>query len=189
MQARLLRVLQEREVRPVGSNKVIPIDVRIIAATNKTLAEEMRGGMFRSDLFYRLNILKLKVPPLRSRGADCGLLIEHFMARSGRQYGKRTAIGDEALERLLRYDWPGNIRELENIVERLIVLADGLISSDDVARCLEPTGSPDSRDSMDRVRCDHILKVLAECGGNRTRTAQRLGISRTHLWRVLKSME
>jgi len=191
IQARLLRVLQEREVRPLGSNKVIPVDVRIIAATNKTLAEEVRDGAFRADLFYRLNILKLKVPPLRLRDADCRELVDHFLDKNFQRLGKRASITGDALRLLLGYGWPGNIRELENVVERLVVLADGDIGECDVARCLEDLAGADAcpEETIGKIRSDHIRKVLAECGGNRTRAAERLGISRTHLWRLLKSME
>jgi PAS domain S-box-containing protein len=191
IQARLLRVLQEREVRPLGSNKVIPIDVRIIAATNRTLAEEVRKGAFRSDLFYRLNILKLKVPPLRLRDSDCRELVGHFLDKHSRQQGRRITIAGDALKLLLRYDWPGNIRELENMVERLVVLVDGEIGRCDVERCLDDLSEAVtcSGETIGEIRRDHILKILDECGGNKTRTSERLGISRTHLWRLLKSME
>ena len=189
VQARLLRVLQEREVRPLGSNKVIPVDVRIVAATNKTLAHEVRNGSFRADLFYRLNILKLKVPPLRERGQDCEDLIQHFFQENSNKFSKKLDFEKSAKRHLLKYHWPGNIRELENIIERLVVLADNIINEGDVVRCLEDMTEASSLQGLDigQIKNEHILKVLAECGGNKTLASQRLGISRTHLWRILKA--
>ncbi len=189
VQARLLRVLQEREVRPLGSNKVIPVDVRIVAATNKTLAHEVRNGSFRADLFYRLNILKLKVPPLRERGQDCEELIQHFFQENSNKFSKNLDFEKNAIRHLLKYHWPGNIRELENIIERLIVLADDVVTESNVVRCLEDMSEVSSLQGLDieQIKHEHILKVLTECGGNKTRASQRLGISRTHLWRILKA--
>lgn len=189
LQAALLRVIQEREVRPVGSNKVIPIDVRIIAATNKDLLQEIQKGAFRRDLYYRLNILKLKVPALRERKEDIKLLSRYFVSKISLKYKKVVSITEGALDRLQRYSWPGNIRELENIIESLIVLADDIITEAQVDELIGENVEEDAenKDSLEIIKSKHILKVLSECGGNQTLAAKRLGISRTHLWRLINN--
>lgn len=189
LQAALLRVIQEREVRPVGSNKVIPIDVRIIAATNKDLLQEIQKGAFRRDLYYRLNILKLKVPALRERKEDIKLLSRYFVSKISLKYKKVVNITEGALDRLQRYSWPGNIRELENIIESLIVLADDIITEAQVDELIGENVEEDAenKDSLEIIKSKHILKVLSECGGNQTLAAKRLGISRTHLWRLINN--
>ncbi len=189
LQAALLRVIQEREVRPVGSNKVIPIDVRIIAATNKDLLQEIQKGAFRRDLYYRLNILKLKVPALRERKEDIKLLSRYFVSKISLKYKKVVNITEGALDRLQRYSWPGNIRELENIIESLIVLADDIITEAQVDELIGENveEDADNKDSLEIIKNKHILKVLSECGGNQTLAAKRLGISRTHLWRLINN--
>lgn len=189
LQVALLRVIQEREVRPVGSNKVIPIDVRIIAATNKDLLQEIQKGAFRRDLYYRLNILKLKVPALRERKEDIKLLSRYFVSKISLKYKKVVNITEGALDRLQRYSWPGNIRELENIIESLIVLADDIITEAQVDELIGENVEEDAenKDSLEIIKNKHILKVLSECGGNQTLAAKRLGISRTHLWRLINN--
>ncbi|WP_331704475.1 sigma-54 interaction domain-containing protein [Tepidanaerobacter acetatoxydans] len=189
LQVALLRVIQEREVRPVGSNKVIPIDVRIIAATNKDLLQEIQKGAFRRDLYYRLNILKLKVPALRERKEDIKLLSRYFVSKISLKYKKVVSITEGALDRLQRYSWPGNIRELENIIESLIVLADDIITEAQVDELIGENVEEDAenKDSLEIIKNKHILKVLSECGGNQTLAAKRLGISRTHLWRLINN--
>lgn len=192
LQARLLRVLQEKEIRPIGSNKVLPINVRIIAATNKNLFNEVKKGTFRSDLYYRLNILKLNVPALIERKDDIQLLSKHFIEIISTKYKKNIVMTDEAQYELVEYHWPGNIRELENIIERLIVLSDGTITVGHVEEVIheyDETDSPShSSDLLETVKNNHILKILSECKGNQTQAANRLGISRTHLWRILKDL-
>jgi PAS domain S-box-containing protein len=194
LQARLLRVIQEREVMPVGSNKVIPIDIRIIAATNKNLLQEIEKGNFRSDLYYRLNILKLQVPALRGRKDDIKLLSTYFADKIASKYNKQVKISIDALDKLQRYNWPGNIRELDNIIERLVVLNDSIITGEQVedilfeqAEPIEPEKIDNNIDSLEEVKERHINRILSECEGNQTLAANRLGISRTHLWRIINN--
>jgi two-component system, NtrC family, response regulator AtoC len=123
LQAKLLRVLQEREVRPIGADHPVPVDVRVIASTNKDLEEEVAKGMFRQDLFYRLQVIPIVVPPLRTRRSDIPLLVNHFLQQSNRRYGIAVEISTDAMVYLWEYDWPGNVRQLENIVEQLVILS------------------------------------------------------------------
>lgn len=187
-QARLLRVIQEREVRPLGSNKVIPIDVRIIAAANKDLLKEIEKGNFRSDLYYRLNILSIKVPTLMERRDDIGIIFKHFLNIMCSRFNKVVKISEKAINILKEYNWPGNIRELENITERLVILSEDKITDELVK---EELGDfmhyrDENESSLEHLKQNQILKVLSECKGNQTLAAQKLGISRTHLWRLLK---
>ncbi|MCI2040358.1 MAG: sigma 54-interacting transcriptional regulator [Clostridium luticellarii] len=197
LQGKLLRVIQEREVRPVGSNRVIPIDIRIIAATNKNLLIEVENGKFRRDLYYRLDVLRLKVPSLRDRGKDdIKLLSSYFEDKISSRYNKKSVkISNDALDKLQHYHWPGNIRELENIIESLVVLNDSVITGEDVEKIIDEKlegknseceeNNSDHTDDLEEVKKRHINKVLDECRGNRTLAASRLGISRTQLWRIL----
>ena len=196
LQAMLLRVLQEREVRPVGSNKVIPIDIRIIAATNKNLLQEVEKGNFREDLYYRLNILKLRVPTLRERKNDVTRLSKYFVDKISTKYNKFLEVSPKALELLESYDWPGNIRELENIIERLVVLNDDIITEEATREIFDEQagGNPyswqenhEDVDSLEEVKKKHIYKILTQCNGNQTLAASKLGISRTHLWRIMNN--
>jgi transcriptional regulator with PAS, ATPase and Fis domain len=192
-------VLQEREIRPVGSNKVIPVDIRIITATNKNLLMEIEKGNFRSDLYYRLNILKLQVPALRDRKGDIKLLSTYFVSKISSTDNKTVKISEDALYKLQGYSWPGNIRELENAIERLVVLNNDLITVEDVeemmdenagdGNCKNIYNNEESMDSLEEVKMRHIHKVLAECGDNQTLAADRLGISRTHLWRIINNYQ
>jgi len=189
MQVKLLRVLQEKEVRRVGGTKNIVVDVRLVAATNKDLEEEVSQGAFREDLFYRLNVIRLALPPLRERRDDIPVLIEHFYQKITGKSGLK--VGDQALRRLLDYNWPGNIRELENVIERCIVLGQGDELGED---CLpanlqaEPLSSegqvmqiPDSGLDIDAylggIEKDILLKALDKTGGVRKKAAELLGIS------------
>ncbi|MFW5951586.1 MAG: sigma-54-dependent transcriptional regulator [Gemmatimonadota bacterium] len=192
LQVKLLRALQEREVVPVGSTKPVDIDVRIIAATNRDLEEEMRRGTFRSDLYYRLNVISLHMPPLRDRPDDVPLLADHFLARVAGQNGP-LRIDDDALDRLRAYDWPGNVRELENALERAAVLADdGVIALDHLPdRVVEPpperlvadrsTANP----TLETIERAYILWVLETADGNKARAAEVLGIDPSTLYRKL----
>lgn len=195
LQSRLLRVLQEREVRPVGSNKVIPIDIRVITATNKNLLQEVEKGNFRNDLYYRLNILKLQVPSLRERREDIKLLSEHFVSKISSGYRKVISISKGALDELQNYSWPGNIRELENVIERLVVLNESIITEGQVKEIIDEQLEEKNYEKTDRnyeyvdlleeVKKRHIYRILSECNDNQTLAAKRLGISRTHLWRIV----
>jgi two-component system response regulator AtoC len=205
LQAKLLRVLQEEEVRPVGDAKSRKVDVRVIAATARELEQDVAAGRFREDLFYRLNVVRVKVPPLRERKQDIPLLADHFLARFREQLGRPVrTIDDDALERLLAYRWPGNARELENVIERAVILAEGERLTarelpEGVARAsaggagAEADGampSDDSDLSLRRARRamerDWIVRALRACQGNRTHAARRLQISHRALLYKLK---
>lgn len=187
-QTTLLRVIQEMEVRPLGSDRVVPIDIRIIAATNRRLKQEVNIGNFRSDLYYRLNVLYLSIPPLRSRKEDIPHFVRHFIGHNSAKLGKGISISQEAMTALADYPWPGNIRELQNAIERLCVTCDLKIDAAlvldtlDEYACDNLTGS----DRIDCMRRNHVLEVLKQCGDNKKAAAEKLGISRTTLWRELK---
>lgn len=187
-QTTLLRVIQEMEVRPLGSDKVIPIDIRIIAATNKRLKQEVDEGKFRSDLYYRINILRIHIPPLLFRKDDIPLLSRHFISQNTAKLGKRLSITPKAMAAFKAYNWPGNIRELQNVIERLCVTCDLKIDEDLVVDALDECGPYDLQNSelIDFLKMSHILKVLRQCGNNKMLTAKTLGISRTTLWREIK---
>ncbi len=195
MQAKLLRALQEREVRRVGENHQRPIDVRVVAATNRPLAEEVAAGRFRKDLYYRLRVVELTVPPLRERREDIVPLARVFLVDAARQLG-RTApgLGAEVADQLQRYDWPGNVRELRNAMERVVALSRGAhVELEDLpedVRVALPVSSPTGQvRTLEELEREYILAVLARNGGNRTRTARELGIGATTLYRKLKSYE
>jgi len=180
MQAKLLRVLQEREVRRVGEALPRPVDVRVISATNKEMQKEVEAGRFREDLYYRLNVVPLTIPPLRERRGDIPLLARHFLERAYKQHGgKPLQLSAGAMKRLMEYDWPGNVRELENTVERATVLADGAeIDSGDLGLPQFTTRTLfESGITLDEFERRLVLKTLDEVGGNRTRAAERLGVS------------
>ncbi len=192
LQARLLRTLQEGTIRRVGANEAIPVDVRVVAATNKDLEGAVKAGRFREDLYYRLNVVSIRIPPLRERREDVPLLAEHFAAKHGRGKG---AISAEARELLVAYDWPGNVRELENVVARALALnPSGVVVRADLpdrllARPAEPgRGLPlpaGFRPPLDELSRRYAVLVLGECGGNKTRAAELLGIDRKTLYRIL----
>jgi two-component system response regulator HydG len=190
VQAKLLRAVQERKISRVGSHRVITVDVRIIAATNRDLIQAIRSGSFREDLFYRLNVVSIQIPPLRQRKKDIEPLIAHFLAKYNRQL-KKTVQGftPEAMELMLEYNWPGNVRELENTVERLVVFSVGpyLELSDLVFSGVEfcPPGGSEAISLKDMER-DHILRILQQCEGRRADTARLLGIDRKTLREKLK---
>jgi transcriptional regulator with PAS, ATPase and Fis domain len=190
-QTTLLRVIQEMEVRPLGSDKVIPIDIRIIVATNRKLKQEVDQGNFRRDLYYRLNILRLNIPPLRYRKEDIPHLARHFIRHNTTKLCKDFSISQRAMSALKRYDWMGNIRELQNVIERLCVTCDLKIDNSLVAYALDECRLEDfeSTERMDIIRQNHILEVLRQCGNNKKQAAEKLGISRTTLWRELKRRE
>lgn len=198
LQGRLLRILQEREVMRLGHDRVIPVDVRVICATNRDLREMVNQGLFRADLYWRLNVLLLKVPPLRERKDDLPILVSYFLSKFSRTFGSRVTFTEGAMSELYRYGWPGNVRELENFCERVAVLEHGReVDSDFVRRALDPLDAP----SCDEARCTELVsgkpiplpgdiyRVLKEAGGSKTRAAEILGIHRTTLWRRLKKLE
>jgi two-component system response regulator HydG len=200
-QAKLLRVLQEREFEPLGSTKTVKVDIRIIAASNRNLEEEVKRGAFRDDLFYRLNVVPIEVPPLRERREDIPLLIEHFL-KIYNEKNKRNLQGfhPRALDALMRYSWPGNIRELENVVERSVILTreDHVTLSELPEAIRGATDDPLSREVREGIRPgmtikemekELIIKTLEDNDGNRTRTSKILGITRRTLQHKLKEYD
>jgi two-component system response regulator HydG len=198
LQVKLLRVLQEREVIPVGATEPIPVDVRIIAATNRDLEEEIRRGNFRSDLFYRLNVIALLLPPLRERRDDLLLLLESFLQRTGDETrSEPKALSQEALDAVMVYEWPGNVRELENALEHAGVLSRGpLIEPQHLPeritkRRKEPLVAERSykNPTLEVIERAYIMWVLQAEGGNKTRAAEVLGIDPSTLYRKLARYE
>ncbi len=195
MQVKLLRVIQEKELTRVGGTEPIPVDVRIVAATNRELAALVERGGFRSDLFYRLNVVRLRLPPLREHRDDIPLLAHHFLRKHAERQGKEISdISRRAVSALMAYGYPGNVRELENIIERAVTLrAEGPIGLADLPR--ELRGSEDAGrkedgngrlPTLEEKECEYIRQVLRETGGNKTRAAEILGIDRVSLWRKIK---
>jgi two-component system, NtrC family, response regulator AtoC len=196
MQAKLLRALQERTVRPVGGDEEQPFSARIIAATNRDLEVEVEERRFREDLFYRINVVRIEVPPLRARGGDVLILAQHFLERYAAQSRRRVVgLTREAADRLAFYSWPGNVRELQNCIERAVALAQSerIGASDlpdkvDDGRGLGPsmdTSDPVELLPMEEVERRHIHRVLEAVGGNKTLAAQILGFDRRTLYRKL----
>ena len=184
-QTDLLRVLQEREITRVGGNQVVKVDFRCIAATNKNLEQLIEEGKFRPDLFYRLNVFRVELPPLRERREDIPLLVDHFVRKFSLAMNKRISrVSPEAMNRLQQQPWPGNIRELENAVERAMVVAqEPELRPQDFIFKAAPTNGDRTLEEMERA---HILRVLEECGGNQTRAAEILDIDRVTLYHKLK---
>jgi len=188
-QAKVLRVLEDREVVRLGARKPIPVDIRIVTATNRNLKEEVARGRFREDLYFRINVVHLHVPPLRERPGDIPLLLRAFLDLSVRKMGREPmTIGPEAMECLKRYPWPGNVRELENEVDRIVALAASrTVLPEDLSRAVREGGRPGALPAAadtDRLRESErtlIEQTLSEAGGNRTEAARRLGISREGL--------
>ena len=179
MQTKLLRVLEERMIRPVGSTREIPVDIRIVAATNRNLSDEVKAGRFRADLFYRLDVVNIRIPPLAERREDILPLTRHFLVQLQTQLGlPPIQLDSETVAQLQRHDWPGNVRELRNLVERSLIL--GYVPLDFLPA---PLPVPDNMQAssavaLEEVEKRHILDVLAACGGNKSEAARRLGISR-----------
>jgi two-component system nitrogen regulation response regulator NtrX len=197
-QAKVLRALEEQAFERVGGKDTVKVDVRVIAASNRDLAAFIAQGGFREDLYYRLNVIPIEVPPLRARKDDVPLLVDHFIAIFCAENGKRRkSLSGDALAYFLAYDWPGNVRELRNMVERLVIMAPrDVIGVDDLPAPLRPKGEPapapdeprekslrEARDNFERA---YILAELRAHDWNMTRTAERLGIERSHLYRKVK---
>jgi DNA-binding NtrC family response regulator len=199
LQAKLLRAIQEKETRRVGATRAIPVDVRIIAATNLKLAEEVQHKRFREDFYYRLNVIEVKLPPLRERREDIPLLVEAFLKKCGESRGKPVkAASEAALAMLIDYAWPGNVRELENVIERAVTLTRGdKIVPEDLPPAIQ--GSRGDRRVLDEaaertlplheVEKEYIAKILEKTDGNKYQAAQVLGIDRKTLYRKLAEME
>ena len=192
MQTRLLRVLEEREIQRVGSMDRISIDIRVIAATNKPLQQQVKEGKFREDLYYRLNVVTINAPALRERMADLALLFDHFLKRHGRRMSKTIAVHEDVLEMLAGYAWPGNVRELENVVERAVTLnTTGVLTPSDFDEQLHqsqklPTLFPRELVSLEEIQRQYILHVLERLNGNMSRAAELLEIDRRTLYRMLE---
>jgi len=201
MQAKLLRVLQEGEVERVGGSDVIKVDVRVVAATNKRLLEEIEQGRFRADLYDRLNVVPLRVPPLRERREDIPALVSHFLRAACQTNDRRgKSISDGAVKALWSYDYPGNVRELRNLIERLVILTPGDQVTETDLRALLPIGggargsgghyTPGRalRDMMDDVERELVLRALEHHQGHITRTAADLGLERSHLYKKMRAL-
>ena len=197
MQVKLLRVLQQKEMDVIGDPEPSPVDVRILAATNQDLGQAMAGGRFRQDLFYRLSVAPLRIPPLRERREDVPLLIHHFQNESSRKLGKEVRFGEEAVSRLQSYRWPGNVRELENVVERLVLFnRTGEVECEDLpGEIRRPAGDtdrgmfrlPEKGFSLQELERDILLAALERKRWNQVRTARYLGITRnTLIYRMRK---
>jgi two-component system NtrC family response regulator len=195
LQAKFLRAIQEREVTPLGSSRPVPIDVRLVAATNRDLAAEVADGRFRSDLYYRLNVVHIELPPLRARPDDIPRLVEHFLARFSQEYGVAPKrITDEALASLCGHHWPGNIRELQNAIERAfalstadtVTLADLPATVTGSAAAAEPTSHDGAVPTLADAERAAIARALAESQGNKNHAARLLGIDRQRLYRKIE---
>jgi transcriptional regulator with PAS, ATPase and Fis domain len=197
LQVKLLRVLQERSFEPVGSSKSMRVDVRVIAATNQNLATAIRNGSFREDLFYRLNVIPIEVPPLRERKDDLPLLVQHFLERlNAEKASKIEGISDAALDRLAAHEWPGNVRELENLIERMVVMrGEGTLDVSDLPAPFRhgPASADPASDVggdfnsvVDRLETKLILEALDKTGGNKNQAARLLGLNRTTLIEKIK---
>jgi len=196
LQAKLLRALQEKEIRPVGSTKQIPINVRILAATNRDLEQAVGQGSFRRDLYFRLNVLSLRIPPLRERRQDIPVLATSFIERLSRASGRTHKLSDEAIKALLAYDWPGNVRELENCVEGCCVMNSGpVIHTSDLPSYImgKPTQHinerPETIAPIADLERQAILGAIAQLHGDKLTAAKLLGIGKTTLYRKLKAYE
>jgi two-component system response regulator HydG len=199
MQSKLLRVLQERQVRPVGGNREIPFNTRIIAATNRDLESEVEAGEFRQDLYYRINVVRIHVPPLRSRGNDILLLAQHFIDGIRRRTSKEVAgISSDAAKKLLAYDWPGNVRELQNCIERAVALTrfEQIVVDDlpDKIRMYQSTelvihgDDPEEFPTLEELERRYIRRVLEATRGNKTQASRILGMNRRTLYRRIERL-
>jgi transcriptional regulator with PAS, ATPase and Fis domain len=192
MQVKLLRVIEDRQVWPVGATKAVPVDVRIIASTNRDLPIEVKAGRFREDLFYRLNVVQITLPPLRERRGDIALLVDHLRERLNAKLGTRfLGVERDAVRALVDQPWKGNVRELENVLERAMVLGGGdgdIITILDLPEMTgpDPERAVHLREAVGRFERRHVLDVLAEAGGDKREAARRLGISLASLYRKLE---
>jgi DNA-binding NtrC family response regulator len=189
LQVKLLRVLQEGEIRPVGATRAIRVDARVVAATNVDLERAVAEHRFRQDLYYRLGVIIMRLPPLRERRGDVALLVEQFLRASSQRRGRSVSITPAAVTALTNYDWPGNVRELENTIERLVVFSRGEIDVADLPPAI--TAAPQLREqlfeglpTLDEVERRYLLHVLQVVGGNRSRAADAMGIDRRTLYRM-----
>lgn len=189
-QLKLLRFLQEREIRPLGANKSRKVDVRVIAASNKSLGNLVKEGKFREDLYFRLNVVRIVLPPLRERRGDVSLLAHFFLNKYNERYGMETRFHPSAMPVLESYGWPGNVRQLQHLVERLTILAeDKRIRGEDVERELrQPSEASPAAESLAEKESEQIRRVLQATAGNKAKAARILGIERKTLYRKLSRM-
>jgi two-component system nitrogen regulation response regulator NtrX len=196
MQGKVLRALDEQRFLPVGALQPVSVDVRVIAATNKDLEDEIAKGNFREDFFYRLNVIPFFVPPLRDRREDIPLLVREFLRGFGREYGRpRVEMADDAIDLLRHYHWPGNVRELKNVIERVLILNPQVHRIERrhlpmlVHRTAVRTGDFDTlQQARDAYEREYILKKIDDCNGNMSRAAETLGLERSHLYRKMKAL-
>lgn len=194
LQVKLLRALQEHEVTPVGASIPISFDARIIAATNRDLAAEVAGGRFREDLFYRLNVIEIDIPPLRERRDDIPILVKHFVTASARsQHSAEKSVTKEALAALTNYRWPGNVRELEHVIERSVILSGDEIDVESlppkIQRSTATESSETSRPTLDEMERRYVMEILETVGEDKAEAAKALGIDLSTLYRKLKRYE
>ncbi|MCE5264434.1 MAG: sigma-54 dependent transcriptional regulator [Deltaproteobacteria bacterium] len=203
-QAKVLRILQEKKFERVGGNRLIPTDVRVLAATNKDLEREMEDGRFRQDLYYRLNVIPLRIPPLRDRKEDIPLLVDRFLKDFAKKEGDpEKTVTDEVMVALMKYHWPGNVRELKNVIERLVIMTQtAVISKCDIAPLFQegaaqsPTVEPEISSESDSFRAakqdferQYIMRKLKEFDGNISRTAEAIGLERSNLHKKIRSYD
>jgi transcriptional regulator with PAS, ATPase and Fis domain len=189
-QLKLLRFLQDREIRPIGAPRGHTVDVRVIAATNRDLQKMVQDDKFREDLWFRLNVVRIKVPPLRERRTDIPFLVQHFLKKYNDRYSLDTRLANSGLKALMDYTWPGNVRQLQHMVERLVILAPGgRIDEDAVAQAMSAT-QPRERptESLADTEAEQIRRVLTATGGNKSRAAKILGIERKTLYRKIERL-
>jgi DNA-binding NtrC family response regulator len=192
VQVKLLRVLQDGQFERLGGTEGMQVDVRIIAATNRSLSDDVKKGRFREDLYYRLNVIPVSLPPLRERREDIPLLLHHFLQCYNSRFGKKVTFTSEAIGALMEYDFPGNVRELENIVERCVTLVEGgAVAKDALPPHLvlkdAQAPSPLLSEVAGEAEREHIIRTLRATGGNKTRAAEILGISRKTLWEKINT--
>lgn len=197
VQAKMLRVLEEQRFEPVGSNTPVSVDVRVVSATNKPLESLIDDGNFRSDLFYRLNVIPFHIPPLRERSEDVPLLVEHFNRRFSADYGKQVKVfAPDAIEKMQNGDWLGNVRELKNTIERIVIMsAKETVNADDLP-AMETTNErpavsfrfPSFKDATDAYQREFIQHKLAEHDGNVSKAAEEMGVDRSHLYRRMRNL-
>jgi transcriptional regulator with PAS, ATPase and Fis domain len=195
LQAKLLRVIEEREVRPLGDTRSYPIDVRIVSTTNRDIQSVIEDGRFREDLYYRLKVIDIELPPLRERREDIPLLIQHFIDKFNVNLKKRiSGVSEEALKLLLSYSWPGNVRELENVIERAINLSQQeIILPEDLPKSLDQRADEKlfekairEKLTLSQLEKEYVKRVLMEVEGNKSKAAERLGLDRKTLYRKLQ---
>jgi DNA-binding NtrC family response regulator len=193
MQSKLLRVLQDGDVRPVGASTSRKVDVRVLAATHRDLAAMVKDGRFREDLFYRLRVIEIRIPPLRDRPSDIPLLVHHFVQKHAAE--PRPRVAQQAMEQLTAFTWPGNVRQLENVVRRALVLCDGVVDRASLPADLFATQAQASgtslnlRERLDALEGEMIRDALQRTRGNQSKAAEALGVSRFGLQKMIKRLQ